>query len=151
FSLARDREDVHEHRAPGAAPPQRLRRAHRLHLAVAARKLLQRAATEQLAVLPYRPERDAGTLQLRDVERMHALGGRKLVQVAELRVQQREHFGAGEVVGLDFHGGFCAPVSNILSFMSRVEDPSTEDIRKRCLEKAEPVSAQILTRLQKDK
>ena len=35
--------------------------------------------------------------------------------------------------------------------MSRVEDLSIEDIRKRYLDKDEPVSAQILTRLQKDK
>jgi ribonuclease HII len=35
--------------------------------------------------------------------------------------------------------------------MARVEDLSIEDIRKRYLEKGEPVSAQILTRLQRDK
>jgi ribonuclease HII len=35
--------------------------------------------------------------------------------------------------------------------MSRVEELSIEDIRKRYLDKDEPVSAQILTRLQKDK
>src|SRR5438477_2982979 len=34
--------------------------------------------------------------------------------------------------------------------MARVEDLSVEDIRKRFLEKGEPVSAQILTRLQRD-
>src|SRR5438067_8756095 len=35
--------------------------------------------------------------------------------------------------------------------MARVEDLSVEEIRKRFLEKGEPVSAQILTRLQRDK
>src|SRR5690348_4855382 len=35
--------------------------------------------------------------------------------------------------------------------MARVEDLSIGDIRKRFLEKGEPVSAQILTRLQRDK
>src|SRR5881394_3117928 len=34
--------------------------------------------------------------------------------------------------------------------MARVEDLSVEEIRKRFLEKGEPVSAQILTRLQRD-
>src|SRR6186713_2353067 len=35
--------------------------------------------------------------------------------------------------------------------MSRVEEPSVEEIRKRYLDDSVPVSAQILTRLQKDK
>src|SRR5262249_47481346 len=37
LAAARHREDVNEHRASRAAPPQGFRRAHRFHLAMAAR------------------------------------------------------------------------------------------------------------------
>ena len=93
--------DVSKLRAPAT---QRLWRAHRLHLSVAGRELLQRPAAQQLIAFPHRPEGDAGRTQLRDVEGVHALRRRKLVHVGEVLVQQRQHLGAREVVGFDSHG-----------------------------------------------
>ena len=100
---AGDLDDVRQQGPARPLAPTRLRRAHRLHLAVLGVDLLERAAAQQAAVAPGRPEGDVGAAQLVEIERVHALGRREPVHVLQVLVEQRVHLGPGEVVDLELH------------------------------------------------
>src|SRR4051812_49899693 len=73
-------------------------RAHRLDLGVSRVELFERAAAEQLALCPDRPEGHLGPAQAFEVEGMDTLGRRVEVHVTEVLAQKLVHLRAGQVV-----------------------------------------------------
>lgn len=78
---------------PGYALPQMSRcRAHRFDLAMTGLKLLQRAAAEQLVMLPSGPERDVRPSQPVHVQRVHAFRRRTRCHLRQMFQDQRSYF-----------------------------------------------------------
>src|SRR5450432_4761586 len=72
---ARFLEDVMKHRGRDTFAQMPRHRPHRLDLAVVCVQFLERAATEQFAILPDTPERHLRSAQSLDRQRMHTLRG----------------------------------------------------------------------------
>jgi hypothetical protein len=70
--------------------------AHRLDLALAGPKRLQRATAEQLVTFPGGPEADLRRGEPVEIERVHALRRRKLRHAPQVQAQQFDHFGTVE-------------------------------------------------------
>ena len=78
-------------------------RTHGLDFAMEGRELFESATTEQVAFRPYRPERDLRLEQCGEIERMHALGRRKLMHALKMLGEERLDFIACEIVESNFH------------------------------------------------
>ena len=108
-TLAGFPEDVLQEARSDSCPEVRGGSAHRLDLSMRGIQLLERAAAQQLGVLPGGPEGNLRTAQAREVEGVHAFRRGKQGHAAQVFLEQFRDLGTAQVIEPYVHGSVAAP------------------------------------------